>query len=544
MYDPRCRRPNVWVLHSNCHPSGVTTFFPVAVVLASVDACAAMDIPIHNQILWRACEVAAKRLSGRSAIGDPRAFYPLLVRGSWMNDTNQATLFTETVAPNTGSIEQKRFFRNLWVAEQSNVLEDLQRGATDIVDAARRVTEGADHADDFSKYQPLDHLDVVNEDVDREHDRFGEHRGAAKTVRDTMTFYVPDKLMMSTVKKSAADRTSVFRLTELGRALHTVADFYSHSNYIELLLWQAAWRKELSAEVVSAFEEPPAPFEDDHEMARPRLTLPIGASALPVRDAFMWYGGSPAETPLVSALFTPDDTAHSLLEMYATHLENATGKVSADDLDLVLSVLQVPGRPIVKAVFELYQDASDFLTEIGRKARSFLVRSLAGAVERANPKARETLEPVVKLMEHYDSERAAEWAKAGRYRYLVHVLNTELAKKYADQDVYSPRLPHHSLIAKDHADAHESDATRRRHNMACALAVEATAAILEWHFAADEPTLDRYAALSQHCFVHPVHQLEQGKVISGAEVDALARRISLNKWHQLNYDVELLRWHA
>src|SRR5688572_18217393 len=55
-----------------------------------------MDLPIHDAILWKACLVAKERL-GPDAIGDPRHFFPLLVRGSWVNDTNQVTVFTDRI---------------------------------------------------------------------------------------------------------------------------------------------------------------------------------------------------------------------------------------------------------------------------------------------------------------------------------------------------------------------------------------------------------------------------------------------------------------
>ncbi len=504
-----------------------------------------MDIPIHNQILWRACQVAAQRLAGKPSIGDPRAFYPLLVRGSWMNDTNQATIFLDRVAPDALSNTALSFFRHLWLDEQQNVLDGLERqAASDVVTRARQAVEGAQHTDDFSNYIPHDHLDVVDENPAVEYDTADEteHRNTALTVRDSMTFHVPERLIMSSFNRSADERLTPFKLTELGRSLHTVADFFSHTNYVELLLWTAAHRSELSPELVEAFERAPTPFGPHAADTHPRFRLPIGASDYPLKDAFMWYGASPHETPLVSALFNMDDTAHSLLEMYATHLESADGEVSSDELELALSVFQVPGRPIARALFKAYRAASDFLADIGRKAREFVVDAVADLVAGADDKVRKDLDPVVALMKHYDSKTAANWAKAGKFRYLVNVIDTQLAKKLENQDFLTPQLPNHSLLAKDHPHGHRSAVLR--HHVACALAVDATASVLEWHFAKEKPTRDSYDDLARGCFTHPVHQLGDNQIVSGAQVDMFARRLALTDWYDLDYREGLLQWRA
>jgi hypothetical protein len=73
----------------------------------------------HDQVLWIACLRAAQELDGTAPF-DPGAVFPYLIRGSWMNDMNQASKLLDR-ADVAERPKQPILFHGLWKLE----LEDL-----------------------------------------------------------------------------------------------------------------------------------------------------------------------------------------------------------------------------------------------------------------------------------------------------------------------------------------------------------------------------------------------------------------------------------
>src|SRR6185436_15280438 len=132
------------------------------------------------------------------------------------------------------------------------------------------------------------------------------------------------------------------------------ADFFAHSNYVELLLWSLAWRDALGADLVEAFNYRDASVDAGRPILRCPLPGPKQDRTTLMNDAILWYGPDPESTPLVSSLFDLKDTTFSLLHIYAAHLERTDGAPQSDAmLDIAMSVFDVQGQKWIKGAWHL-----------------------------------------------------------------------------------------------------------------------------------------------------------------------------------------------
>ena len=488
-----------------------------------------MDIPVHNQILWEACALARERLGG-AWIADPSAYFPLLARGSWMNDTNQVTVFSDALrklAPKVGP-PMKQLLQALWQLERREIIEKMRGVDLGLGTKAEAVSATATDIDAFGKYDRFDHLDVLAEDA-REY----AGKTIAATVTDTTT--VVSARLEGVMSGSAEQRLSPGRITALGCALHTVADFFAHSNYVELLLWRLS-RKDggsaaaLSPGIVALFNEPDAAlFERDR--VDYDCPLPETPDRVPRTNGIIWYGKGPAETPLVSSVFDGSDTAYSLTKMYAAHLED-TETQSVDQSELAMALLYAPARPIARAAWQLYSAYRNLLQGISDVVRDWLARHLLGLRERA-PEAASALEAAAAIVRGYSSREAGEWARAGRMRYVGSVIQRDLSRRLDGQTPAQPKLPHHTLLAKDAPPGAPDDWIR--YGLACAFATDVTAKVLEVHFAAPEPDPRFFAEkVAPRLLRHPAEQLALPKVpFEPGRIAKLAERALAGHWRNL-----------
>ena len=191
-----------------------------------------VDLSVHDKILWRACEVAHERSKSAVHNGrfhDPRLYYPLLVRGSWMNDVNQSTLLTDQVR--TADQKVRELIYGFWCAYRNELMKSLRRSPSQapFYPSVRKIYKqifinGTEHIDDFGSYDPLDHLDVIPggsilEDYRKEFPNDTGNGRISKTILDTY-FALFNKLNNS----YGSNRFDWLSLTSLGRALHTIAD--------------------------------------------------------------------------------------------------------------------------------------------------------------------------------------------------------------------------------------------------------------------------------------------------------------------------------
>ena len=498
-----------------------------------------VDLSVHDKILWRACEVAHERSKSAVHNGrfhDPRLYYPLLVRGSWMNDVNQSTLLTDQVR--TADQKVRELIYGFWCAYRNELMKSLRRSPSQapFYPSVRKIYKqifinGTEHIDDFGSYDPLDHLDVIPggsilEDYRKEFPNDTGNGRISKTILDTY-FALFNKLNNS----YGSNRFDWLSLTSLGRALHTIADFYAHTNYVELLLW------------ILALE--PAPYGLNETIRRtfncrrfdseiPWQTscpLPDGSSKsltaiLKKGGGLFYYAEMPQETDLVSSIFDTSDTICSLLGMYTSNLRKMERIRTLGDpltsldrekresyFDGALAVIDLSSsqKRLITAGYKLVANLIEYGQDIGRSAREFLAQSIEQKASKLGKipeqsKAIDALRLTASIVRSYDSKEGQDWRSAGYYQYVIQSLSNDMLFKLREsQRKYTPQLPNHTLLRKDSVP--EGGHNHIRFNFACTLAVEASANILGWYFSErQEDTCKNPSEILGNFMNHPSKQ--------------------------------------
>jgi hypothetical protein len=171
---------------------------------------------------------------------------------------------------------------------------------------------------------------------------------------------------------------------------------------------------------------------------------------------------------------------------------------------------------------------------IGQAARSMLAAGIRSAAANKPPQVHDLMLLSADLVQRYDSKEANEWARAGRLNFLARELQLHMAKPMTTQSTTSMLLPHHSLIAKDHVGGEAGG--QLRFKLACLLATEVSAKMLEWHFAATVPKLDDYDAIARQSLIHPWRFLQA----AGNGARGVGERVRLAdgtaRWQRLALD--------
>jgi hypothetical protein len=105
------------------------------------------------------------------------------------------------------------------------------------------------------------------------------------------------------------------------------------------------------------------------------------------------------------------------------------------------------------------------------------------------------------LQESITAPGAANYAKAGRILYLERVIEAKLRTDIATAT--GPKLPHHTLLAKDKDPSHPE--VRLAYNLAAALAVEVTTEILYRY--ASGSSINSVEAFMRGYYVHPAERI-------------------------------------
>lgn len=486
-----------------------------------------MDVDIHDKIAFYACELARRR--NPNLIDDPRKYYPLMARGTFVLDYRQATIFVDIVKQGLSDPRRKVLdaarssammrttLAQLWTHASERLLERMANTyhveASIVADARRRVGKAAS-LDGLGAYSASDHLDILDssDEFARQEEQYfltyGKQLGRSKSVDDVM--YASLKLRLgNALDPVLGDPFAWQPISEFGEVLHIVSDFFGHTNYVELAFWELALRGHLRPSLVLAFNEIP-----DTKPGLPTgclCPLPDRATLeARTRSGTMFcYRESPAMTPLVSSLFVLDDTVQSLLRRFADHLLILQAELTSqqyeqeldEQLDLVMALFDMRQTPVTKAVRQLYVNAKSALRDFGKEIRRFVanrLRLLGGNTEGAT---RDKFLFAANLLEGMYLSEAAQWAKAGEYRYIAFAIEQMLAKEleYESQPIADRpfRLPHHSLLRKDKEDRDLLVTTivpmQLRYKLACLLAVDVVARLIEWRFGG--PTPDRKDAL-------------------------------------------------
>jgi len=484
-----------------------------------------MDIHVHNRLLWYGCNNAAKKLNGKNSIGDPRAYFPFLVRGSWANDVNQATLFANDLPRNEKApkpdVAVQRLFNELWKQEKSAILGGMQREKsvpTEISEKAKQISaEESDVPSHFGNYSYMDHFDI-NENKPRiEYGDKISNNQIALTIDEVKNDHIPNRLDHSTFIRNAPrtkeDRLNYEHLTSLGRALHTAQDFFAHTNYTELLLWTLAWKdpqgkSALDEDIIFGFNNPDRFLIKTlyESIYTPLPTTPGEIEKLTKKNTIMWYGKSPEATPLVSCLFDKRDLAYSMINLLIHHLESdAEGGGSENNINLLLSVFGLPAKPIIKFIKDTVNPIAEIFNSLGKQVRKLIVDTVLEDPRVKNSAAVQTFR---KLMDTFESAEAADWSQAGKLKYVLHSLEQNMSRELDNQstDPDKAQLPHHSIIHKDYITYQPEKALRFR--ISAYLAVKVTEAIVLEHFS-NEPNIENINSLLGKYMMHPAEQLNK-----------------------------------
>ncbi len=493
-----------------------------------------MDLNVHSQVLWYACKEAERRL-GDNKIGNPTAYYPYINCGSWVNDNNQSTIFTDFIGNKDKDAANSRFsvdgeienlFETMWLVELKEDLRRMGKGSAIARSASSQfealfpqATSEHDNATAlFGQYCRFDHLDLLEAHKEEENKSWQSNPNAHVSESIVQTFkYMKNTFTFSSFEEDAEDRLSRDSVIALGKSLHTVGDFYAHSNYVELLLWGLADEGLLKENIIQEFNSKGKfPFHCDK--IRPYCPLPtkddnreklLATSEEDNLIRILWYGEKPETTPLTPCLFLFKDTTYSLLMMYAMHLERVGSKpLDNDTLDMAMSIFNIPGQDVALKFFNVYEKFAGVLSGIGKMVRGFLVNSLREIGKTMDPATREIMEASAMIVENYNSAEAKEWAKAGRLKYVAYTLQKEMSTPLLSQTTDSLILPHHSLLHKDYMPGTLRDMLRFR--LSTLFAVEATTELLMMHFAKESPGKEQFWSIAERYFVHPSTQIPNG----------------------------------
>lgn len=488
-----------------------------------------MDIAVHNQILWKACVLASRR---GGLVDDPRKYYPLLVRGSWINDVNQTSVLTGVADPGGTNPALRRLMQGLWKQDRAELMEDMAAdpGFREVQGEAERLlrTIPSDALDDFGTYNRLDHLDVLHAGDAAQEVAYAlkSPLGRSKTIEEGM-YGALDRMHTAAIL-APAERFTWSAVSSLGRALHTVHDFYAHTDHIELLLWSLSQPQVpggLDAGAIGVLMDPVAARRERWDRICP-LPPPGRAGAHTPRGAMFWYDEGPGATPLVSTLFDTADTVCSLLEKYSTHLREAGGLSEEDRdgyLDIAMSVLDLSGsrRLAIEAIIGVYEEIEEAVASIGRKVRRSLAGRLDDYAHKLGGAAGDRFATVARLVRRYDAGEAQEWKDAGGYDYVsASIFGDMLDELAARQGIPPVVLPHHAILRKDLPMDRSDHALR--YGLACLLSTESTARLLQWYFSPD-PTLGKAKALLDERIRHPYAQaLSRGEAGNRALCEVIA----------------------
>lgn len=116
-------------------------------------------------------------------------------------------------------------------------------------------------------------------------------------------------------------------------------------------------------------------------------------------------------------------------------------------------------------------------------------------------------------------------------RYLGEAVRAAMAQKLARElnDPSKKPLPHHTLLSKDHPPDRADEQVR--FSLACHLATELSARVLEWHFGSAVPDEDGFERLRRRFLLHPSDQL--GSAFEAKKLAPLLERCTSSAWPML-----------
>ncbi|WLE96959.1 MAG: hypothetical protein QTN59_20075 [Candidatus Electrothrix communis] len=396
------------------------------------------------------------------------------------------------------------------------------------------VTPGK--AEEIGAYYPLDHFDVTDQYIIKENNRVLDNREELElkgheergfmttTVKESLAYAVEDwiKKAFETTQDADSAVTRQNRLSDykalkiLGHGIHTLQDFYAHSNYTDLLLICMAEEKLL----------------DDDYWNR-RIHHLVTETQVGTFNAFVLCKEHPSDkhgkgekTPVVTGRFDPIDTVHTLLHLAIDNIhghdeeethtdtegkEKDDSKKNQESLYRILfgtfSDIDIVRK--TKEPFETYQAVTDQVDKIKTAvAHFFLDYLVTPAVQDIFKKEKYIIDTYLLLKDATLNQVQAlqGYRKAGELLFHQHTIENHLRKKItAAEQKGEITLPHHALLAKDHDKT--NDAVRLSYKLSCALAAEASTEVLVKYF--QGASFSELEPLLKRRYVHPQFHIEQ-----------------------------------
>jgi len=476
-----------------------------------------MDLNVHRAILFYALEKAGNELMNGDLI---QKDFSALWLGNWMTDMNQASSFfsmADRVDPyaaykNDGTYDIPKtiktkekiwesLFRQLWIAEIDACIDNFPP----IKDIGRKYFENLINSGHIGVYYPYDHFDVTASASRRETQEFDiqNTNKFTKTIDEALYGHCFERLLAAAFRNKDQEESLFY----LGRATHVLADFFAHTNFVNLLIRLAANEGQLIRypSIKDYYDDPKNQvYRSDAEL----------------KDFVM------------SGRYDKIDTAASLLKMYKkslvpelddfnyTQFEEKTKKndnyrlldilfgtfsnspfvenihTTADIILKIEEELQALKKDVTKGIFTFFKNVDKlFLKEDARRD----INEILGTAEYLT----------------LDEKLEKNYSKAGR----IHYYETEIAKMLHDElNLNEIKLPHHTLIAKD--SDNPDPVKRLEYKLACCLAVEITKKIFRIYYS-DSGTINDIKILLQDFFCHPNIFYEQNKTYLIASINEM-----------------------
>jgi hypothetical protein len=298
-----------------------------------------MDLPVHRAILYNALNRAERELHRKE--GELlSAFHPLWL-GNWLTDINQATAFFDAYEGHGRADPYDRWEKGeKWHYKLPEILKekkyaevwlDLVRAFWDdewvVATTAPRYAKlpkskaAPDSVQEIAGYYPLDHFDVTATYDESGKADSGERRELAAAAKTGMTwtasegvfhYCLPRWLAPAFETDEGRRRSDMMSLQRLGHATHTLQDFFSHSNFVELML--------LCAEETEVLDE------DLALTLRKERTRPQGMFAA-------YHDNQNLKAPVMTTRFDLLDMMASMLHVYPDGLTETWNDLLAGGFD-------------------------------------------------------------------------------------------------------------------------------------------------------------------------------------------------------------------
>jgi hypothetical protein len=407
------------------------------------------------------------------------------------------------------------------------------------------VTPGT--AEEIGAYYPLDHFDVTNQYIiqegvrvldDREELELKNHAEQgfmASTALEALEYAKQDWLKKAFEATQDGDRaiTCKNRLNDyqalkiLGHGLHTLQDFYSHSNYSELLLICMAEQNLLD------------PYWNQ------RIQHLVHNTAIGTFNAFVLCKDSPDDqhgsgekTPVVTGRFDSIDTVHTLLHLAIESIHSHNDETNHDEKekkDRIVGLLfgtfsEIDVVQKMRGNIEAYRTFTSYIETIQDKITDFFMEYLIDPFVKKALHSQETLVNAYLLLKDatmHNDHSLQEYRKAGEMLFHQHTIENHLRKTVTKAEQAGKIiLPHHALLAKDHDKG--NDAVKLSYKLSCALAAEASTEVLVKYF--QGAAFSELEPLLARRYVHPKFHREQ--CAATGSLNRTIQNLQGKKWFQ------------